>query len=82
LPSGEEDKRKEAYDRIWFAEAGRECFADIVDSTVFRPCCGDDWVEVLFTNKLFTCEIEGKEDNTLAFGGAAFGLQASFTTLS
>lgn len=38
-------------DRVWLSEAGRKGFTDVMDGTVFRPCCGDDGVDVLFAHE-------------------------------
>ena len=72
-----------AYDGVGLAEARRKGFADVMDGAVFRPGRGNNWIEVLRKTGVTMHAVPRTcKEHTLGFGGAAFGLQASLTTLS
>ena len=68
------------YDVVWLSQTRDQRLTDIRDCSIIRPSSSYDWVHVLEI-----CEANGRSReyrHTLAFVGAAFGLQASLTILS
>jgi hypothetical protein len=72
-----------AYYDVGLPKPRRKGLADIMNCAILRPCRGDDWVKVL--RRMIVTKTRGKVIDyrrTFGLGGAAFGLQASLTTLS